>query len=219
MICYLPLVVICSLFLLTVGGRLRPAWRYTSLGDAISILCWSAAAAVVQLVWRLFLDMVVSGREHHLHIVPFSVILLDLLLSFLGLVGVRVAVRWWSEYRERGRARHARLLACQNSVGQPSRLLPLNGSRQRTLLIGAGSGGRACQRNCYPSGPRHPGCRLPGRRSQAERLESCGHPRPRHDLSVKSTGAGVSRPASADYHRRASGLAIRGSCKPVSPAA
>ena len=68
MIGYLPFVVIGRLLLLTLGGRLWPAWRYTSLPDAMAIFYWLAAASVVLLVWRLLLEMVVSGREQLLQI-------------------------------------------------------------------------------------------------------------------------------------------------------
>lgn len=118
---FLPSILLGKLVLLLAYGRLRLTWRYTSLRDALWVLNWCAVAAAALLAWRLATLVGLPGMEETLgQNLPIGVILLDLALSFLGLVGIRGTVRLVSEYLER-------------SGG--------SGVRVPTLLIGAGRAG------------------------------------------------------------------------------
>ncbi|MFO0969284.1 MAG: nucleoside-diphosphate sugar epimerase/dehydratase [Gemmataceae bacterium] len=117
----LPAVAGGKLFLLAAAGRSRLSWRHTSLRDAVWLLNWCAVAAIGLLLWRLVAIVVSISPEHSLASgLPVGVILLDLVLSILGLLSVRGAARLWSEYRERKDAAAERV---------------------PTLLIGAGRAG------------------------------------------------------------------------------
>jgi FlaA1/EpsC-like NDP-sugar epimerase len=122
---YLPLVLLSKMSLLAAGGRWRSTWRHTSLRDTVSIFNLCSAATVLLLAWRLFADLQGARAADAALIavsLPIGVILLDLVLSFLGLVGLRGTVRLLYEHRER-------------------RLATVSAKRVPTLLIGAGRAG------------------------------------------------------------------------------
>ena len=125
---YLPFVVVGKLIVFGVAGNFRLGWRYTSLRDALSLLKWSVPVTALLLCWRVL--GVASGLSLSLHgaqnPVPVGVILLDLALSFLGLAGVRAAVRLLSERRDYQLPKSA----------ETSEVCPIP-----TLLIGAGRAG------------------------------------------------------------------------------
>src|SRR5581483_10354399 len=122
MLAYLPLVVAGKMVLLAGAGRLRLAWRYTSLRDTLCFFHWSAAATLLLLAIRFSPEAWTPSKLSG-YPVPVGVALLDLVLSFLGLAGMRVGVRMWNEHRER-------------KAVAPFGLKPVP-----TLLIGAGRAG------------------------------------------------------------------------------
>ncbi len=122
---YLPLVLLSKLSLLAVGGRWRSTWRHTSLRDTVLIFNLCSAATVLLLAWRLFADLhgVRAADTASVAVsLPIGVILLDLVLSFLGLVALRGAIRLFYEHGER-------------------RTALTSTKRVPTLLIGAGRAG------------------------------------------------------------------------------
>jgi FlaA1/EpsC-like NDP-sugar epimerase len=127
---YLPWVVAVQLVALVAGGRLKATWRYTDLPEALRLGACLGAAAAVLFAWlllhRLFLDQARQGP-----VLPYGVVLLDLVLTFLTLVSARATARLWSEHRERRRA----------GARAPWRL--------PTLLIGAGRAGMLAAREVH----------------------------------------------------------------------
>jgi len=121
---YLPFVALGKLLVLAGGGRLRMAWRYTSLGDALRIFGCLGVATALLLIWCVLRRLGMPGPAYLGETaLPFGVVLLDLALSFLGIIGVRIAFRLRSENEER------RSSACAEVPRIP------------TLLIGAGRAG------------------------------------------------------------------------------
>ncbi|MEZ4401398.1 MAG: nucleoside-diphosphate sugar epimerase/dehydratase [Kofleriaceae bacterium] len=92
-------------------GIYRMVWRYVGLGEALRFVQAAAVVSGLLLVARLAL----GGIDGHL-VFPFSIIVMEGALSFLGMVGVRFLPRIRSE---RARA----------EIGLP------------TLVVGAGQGG------------------------------------------------------------------------------
>ncbi|MCC6419147.1 MAG: polysaccharide biosynthesis protein [Gemmataceae bacterium] len=121
---YLPAVVAWQLGLLALGGVLRSTWRHTSLCDALRLFNWLAGGTALLFCGRILADAGAPGLAFLSNYpVPFGVLLFNLALSFLGLIGARVAVRLRNERGER-RA---------SGVSRPASV--------RTLLIGAGRAG------------------------------------------------------------------------------
>jgi FlaA1/EpsC-like NDP-sugar epimerase len=121
-------VVIPVLALLRVAanrlfGVYRMVWRYVGLGEALRFAQACAAVSALLLFGRLFL-----GQLNGHFIFPFSIIIMEGALSFLGMVGVRFVPRIRSE---RTRTRD---------------------SGMATLIIGAGQGGLAVVKEAV----RHP---------------------------------------------------------------
>jgi FlaA1/EpsC-like NDP-sugar epimerase len=119
MLLYLPFALATKLLILGVAGEFKASWRYTGLRETIRIWCCLALGAIPLLICRQLRDV---GAEW-LRILPVGVILLDIVLSFLGLLAARTLVRVASERIER-----------RKGTRSPSRRVP-------TLLIGAGSAG------------------------------------------------------------------------------
>jgi FlaA1/EpsC-like NDP-sugar epimerase len=118
---YLPFVVAAQLVIVAAAGQHKATWRYTNLRDAVRLASALALSTLLLLVWLRVDRHFVSLPEGH--VLPTGVVLLDLVLSLLGLLGVRAVTRMVSESRER------RLAAVTGGVPVP------------TLLIGAGSAG------------------------------------------------------------------------------
>ena len=120
----LPLVVLVQVACLASFGTRRSSWRYVSLSDAQRFFAALGLAGVVvpTLRWTAgpFLDRLSLFR---LDAVPLGVILMDVPLSFLAILGLRVGGRLWGEYSRRTRAR------------------TVEATTVPTLLIGAGSAG------------------------------------------------------------------------------
>ncbi len=119
----LPVVVIGKLLLLRLLRTHRRSWRYTSLWDMLLIVQAMVAAALIILGVRLLSVelLVVLGRPAVAPI-PLSVIVLDLLLSAVGLIGVRTLRRVYHEEQVTRRRRDG----------------AQDGPHNRVLLVGAG---------------------------------------------------------------------------------
>jgi FlaA1/EpsC-like NDP-sugar epimerase/lipopolysaccharide/colanic/teichoic acid biosynthesis glycosyltransferase len=116
----LPVVVLIQLAVLAAAGAHRFIWRYVGLREARAILFASLGSALSILALRLTLpDSLATWR------VPVSVSVIDGMLAFLGILGLRLVRRGLFEYREK-RSRSSQ------AVGVP---------KSRALLVGAGRAG------------------------------------------------------------------------------
>jgi FlaA1/EpsC-like NDP-sugar epimerase len=110
-----------KLLLLWVFGQFRSLLTYFGPPDAIKLAWAMAISAVVSLgVWFVV---------HGVMVVPRGVIVSDAVISFLGLSGLRMAMRF---YRERLTA---------------SRAWTVGGARRRTMIVGAGDAGELLLRD------------------------------------------------------------------------
>jgi FlaA1/EpsC-like NDP-sugar epimerase len=117
----LPWMLGLKLLLLAAFGQFRSLLTYFGPADAIKLAWAMGLSAVVSLgVWF---------AVHGFMVVPRGVIVSDAVLSFLGLVGLRMAMR---VYREK-------LTARRNQ--RPG------GVRRRTMIIGAGDAGELLLRD------------------------------------------------------------------------
>ncbi len=124
MVLALPFVLAVKLLCFAALGVRRLTWRHVSLVEAKRIFVSLWAATVMLLALRLETEALYrlqpSLRSAQ---VPLSVLLMDLPLSFLGVMGMRVWFRAWVERSGRGAA-----------AGRQRAKVP-------TLLIGAGRAG------------------------------------------------------------------------------
>jgi FlaA1/EpsC-like NDP-sugar epimerase len=114
----LPLVVLLQFAALSVFGAYSFIWRYVGVREIV-VFVWSAVTATVPLLLLRFTlpDALQEFR------VPVSVILMDAVLGFGGVVSLRVLRRILWEQWER------------------ERQAPDTGERKRALLMGAGRAG------------------------------------------------------------------------------
>ena len=86
----LTLVVFIQLGCLASLGTRRSSWRYVSLGDAQRLLIALGLAGALVLTWRWtagrYLDQLGLFR---LDVLPLSVLLMNVPLSFLAILGLR----------------------------------------------------------------------------------------------------------------------------------
>lgn len=126
----LPLVVLLQITALGVAGVRSFIWRYIGMAEVRTFLkaaCWSALPLILM---RLFLpDQLQQWR------VPFSVTVMDTVLAFGGVLGVRVLRRAVYE-------RSARL--------QVAKVTP--GRKKPVLLIGAGRAGMLAAKEIQGNG-------------------------------------------------------------------
>ncbi len=118
----LPFVVLVQLALLIITGIYAFIWRYVGISEIrafVSAACWSALPLIVARIE-------VSGA-HQIWRVPLSIIIIDTIIAFGAVLGVRVLRRLVYERYER------------NAQGKS-----MNGTaRKSVLLIGAGRAGVA----------------------------------------------------------------------------
>ncbi len=114
----LPFVVFVQFFSLFLVGAYSIIWRYVSLEDIKAFL----KAAVLSGSILLGLRVLLAFTDFTNWQVPISVILIDTLLGFGGLLGVRVVRRFAYEFGEK-----------QRFTGSRRRL-----KRKATLFVGAG---------------------------------------------------------------------------------
>src|SRR5688572_2188417 len=115
-------------------GLYRRFWRYTSINDLGSLTVASLAASAVMAIFEAAL--LSAG------LVPLfsrAVLVMDFLLTFMGIVGIRISIRVFGESRSKWRG-SARMSAPVGAVHV-----------KRVLVIGAGDAGamvvREMQRN------------------------------------------------------------------------
>jgi FlaA1/EpsC-like NDP-sugar epimerase len=114
----LPFVVFIQFSSLFLVGAYSIIWRYVSLEDIKAFLKAAAISGVILIAVRLLLSL----TNFNLWQVPISVILIDTLLAFGGLLGLRVLRRFAYEFGEK-----------RNFTGVKRRL-----KRKATLFVGAG---------------------------------------------------------------------------------
>ena len=116
----LPLVVAVQFAALYVSGALAFVWKYVGMAEVPAFVRAAGASAAVLLGFRLFVPEGYANLS-----VPISIILMNTLTAFGGLLGIRVARRAISEHN-RSQRRAAR-----------------NGGKGRSavLLVGAGAAG------------------------------------------------------------------------------
>ncbi len=113
-----PAVLVVQYVGLVAFGIPRMSWRYVNMRDTSRILMAVASAALVLLVLRLtYVLPLASGG-----LIPLSVLAMDFVLGFVGLVGTRASWRLRGEFRER-------------------RLRSADGDLHRVILLGAGEAG------------------------------------------------------------------------------
>ncbi len=126
MVFLLPYVVVFRYLTLSMVGVPRFAWRFVGLRESGRILQGVFLSSLFFVFLRVAgeqaLDL--TGRARYL-LIPYGVIIIDALLAFLGIAGVRVLARLRNE--RRSRLRHL----------SPS----VSGPPVRVLLVGAGSAG------------------------------------------------------------------------------
>jgi FlaA1/EpsC-like NDP-sugar epimerase len=115
-----PYVVLLHYLGLTFFGVPRMSWRYVGMGDMGRVLAAVVSTTAVLLTVRLLAPFVHSGIE--IVVLPIGVLGTNLVLSFVGLVGIRAVRRVYGEAQDRRR----------QSTGD---------ERHRVLLIGAGQAG------------------------------------------------------------------------------
>jgi FlaA1/EpsC-like NDP-sugar epimerase len=114
-----PYVLLLQYAVLSLHGVPRFSWRYIGMREAQRMVLAMAVSAAVLTALRLGL----AGTGHgSFAVVPLSVIAMDFVLGFVGLVGIRALRRVYGESQERK----------QRLTG---------GHRERVLLIGAGQAG------------------------------------------------------------------------------
>jgi FlaA1/EpsC-like NDP-sugar epimerase len=116
----LPFVVLIQFLTLQILGTYRFVWRYVGMTELYTFLRAAIYATVPILVLRLGLPASLQEWK-----TPLSIILMDAILGFGGLVCMRVLRRWLFERFERSRR--------QAQLG--------GGKTSRVLLIGAGRAG------------------------------------------------------------------------------
>ncbi len=121
----IPFVVLVQFASLFVVGAYAIIWRYIGLEDTKSFLKAAAVSAVILVLFRLAL----SPERFLRWQVPLSIILMDTFFAFAGLLGLRVARRFFYEFSDK-------------------RALQIGGKARRktpksTLIVGAGRLGAA----------------------------------------------------------------------------
>jgi len=120
----LPYVVPFKLFLFMSFGLYRGMWRYTSLVDLLKVFKATITSSVIIILAILFV--------YHFQGFPRSVFILDWILTFIFIAGIRVAIRLLlSEKAVRG------TYLFQIPFSKGKRVIP----KKRLLIIGAGDAG------------------------------------------------------------------------------
>lgn len=124
----LPLVVLIQFAALRHFGIHRFVWRYVGMAEINSFLKAACLTVLPLLILRLFLP-----ESFHLLRMPVSIILMNTILAFVGVLGVRVLRRAVYERYQRPGSDPPLLIADKVST---------NGkARKPVLLIGAGRAG------------------------------------------------------------------------------
>jgi lipopolysaccharide/colanic/teichoic acid biosynthesis glycosyltransferase len=119
----LPIVIVLQVALLSAVGAFRFVWRYVGIADIKAF----ARAFTWSVVLLLALRFGLTARHHELQ-VPFSIVVIDAILAFGSIAGVRLLRRIHYEKMERLR----RAAWPRRERSKPAR---------NVLLVGAGRGG------------------------------------------------------------------------------
>lgn len=114
----LPLVVLVQLSALFLVGAYSLIWRYVSIEDIKVFI----KAAAISLVVLLLLRFLLIFADFDLWQIPVSVILIDTMMAFGGLLALRILRRFFYELDEKNRLTAGRK----------------RGMRKPTLIVGAG---------------------------------------------------------------------------------
>jgi FlaA1/EpsC-like NDP-sugar epimerase len=114
-----PYVILLQYGILSLHGVPRFSWRYVSMREAQWMMLAMAVSAAVLTVLRLTLAKSVGLG---FAVLPLSVIAMDFVLGFVGLVSIRALRRVYGEEQEKKQR-------------------ATQGARERVLLIGAGQAG------------------------------------------------------------------------------
>jgi FlaA1/EpsC-like NDP-sugar epimerase len=125
----LPYVLLLQIGALSMSGVQTFIWRYVGMSELRTFVKAACAPAVIMLLLRLLLS-----EELQRWRVPLSIIVMDTILAFGGVLGLRILRRGVHEYQDR-----------QSSDAQPA-------SKVRILLIGAGRTGVAVAREILDHG-------------------------------------------------------------------
>jgi FlaA1/EpsC-like NDP-sugar epimerase len=118
-----PYVVLLEYAVLVTFGVRRLSWRYVSLRETSQILKACLAATMLLALARVCVSQLQHSAYYLRHgIIPFGVIAINGVLSFVSIAGVRFARRMWAEGAQVRRRRPT-------------------APAVRTLLIGAGEAG------------------------------------------------------------------------------
>lgn len=113
-----PFVLVIQFAFLELFGIPRMSWRYLNIRDAgLVLLSVASASALLVLLRLLHFVPIASGG-----MVPLSVLAMDFILVYFGVVGLRATWRLRGEVQERSKR-------------------PAEGDSHRVLLIGAGQAG------------------------------------------------------------------------------
>lgn len=113
-----PCVLLVNYVALIAFRIPRMSWRYVNMRDTGQILLAMTASTAILVPMRFVHALPATGSG----MVPLSVLAMQLILGFVGLVGARASWRLRGEVSER-------------------RLRPTEGARVRVLLLGAGEAG------------------------------------------------------------------------------
>ncbi len=120
----IPYIVPAKLFIFSVFGLYRGMWRYTSLVDLLNVVKATLLSSGIIIVAILFI--------YRFEGFPRSVFVLDWILSFIFIGGVRVAIRFLLSEKEKG------LQFLFRNPFSPKEITRL---KKRLLIIGAGDAG------------------------------------------------------------------------------
>ena len=120
----IPYIVPFKLLIFLAFGLYRGMWRYTSLVDFLNVLKATLFSSGMIILAILFI--------YHFQGFPRSVFILDWILSFIFIGGIRVAIRFLLSEKERG------LHFLFHNPFSPKKITRL---KKRLLIIGAGDAG------------------------------------------------------------------------------
>lgn len=120
LILQLPVVLAIEIIALYLWGIYSFIWRYVGVAEVESFAAAGASAAVPLLLGRFLLPLSLQEWK-----VPLSIIVLNAVFGFLGIIGVRLSRRLIYERFEK----------------QRSSLMRTNGKTKHVLLVGAGRAG------------------------------------------------------------------------------
>jgi FlaA1/EpsC-like NDP-sugar epimerase len=124
-IAVMPYIVSFKLLTFVVFGLYKGMWRYTGLIDLLNVLKATMTSSVLIILAILF--------AYHFKGFPRSVFVLDWILTFIFIVGIRVVIRLQLSKKEKG------LLSIRQF--NPFSKKRISRARKRLLIIGAGDTG------------------------------------------------------------------------------